>query len=117
MKFLTKLGKLTAYTAIVTSVSTLAANAAATAAGDEYDGIVQLQDFAQGILDNGGMMAIIILSVIIGGALFTFTRDIKALLAPLIVGIFFAVGLNIATSFAGASADTTQYLAAVTTQK
>ena len=117
MNLLTKLGKLTAVTALLTSVSTLAANASATAAGDEYDGIVQLQDFAQGILDNGGMMAIIILSVLIGGALFTFTRDIKALIAPLIVGIFFAVGLNIATSFAGATADTTQYLVAVSTPK
>jgi len=115
MKLFTKLGRLTACTAILTSASALAAHATATAQGNEYDGIVDLQNFAQGILDNGGAMAIMIISVILGGAFYTFKRDVMALMAPLIVGIFFSVGLNIATSFAGATAGTTQYVAAITT--
>ena len=117
MNFLTRFGKLTACTALLTAASALAAHATATATGNEYDGIVDLQNFAQGILDNGGAMAIMIISVILGGAFYTFKRDVMALMAPLIVGIFFSVGLNIATSFAGATAGTTQYVVEMTSQK
>lgn len=86
-----------------------AAFAAATAQGDKYDGFVEMQDTFQGILDNGGGFALIILSIIIAIVIFTVTRSWAVLVIPFAVGIYLSVGLDTATALGGMSAETDLY--------
>jgi len=58
-----------AYTALLTSISAQAALASEMSIEDGYYCRVDEQGLVQGILGNGGMMATIIVSALIGGAL------------------------------------------------
>lgn len=107
-----KLKKLSALGAFFTTAGMFVSSsafAAATASGDKFDGIVEVQDTFQGIIDNGGGFAVILLSVIVAVALFAVTRQWAALIVPLGLGIFLGVAVDMATALGGVSAETDLY--------
>lgn len=60
---------ITAYTALLTSISALSAQASAMNTPDGYYCRVPPQGFLQGILGNGDMMTLILVSILVGAAL------------------------------------------------
>lgn len=112
--------KRSAFGAFITTAGMFVSSAvfaAATAQGDKYDGIVEVQDTFQGIIDNGGGFAVIVLSVIVAAVLFMATRNWIALAAPMALGIFISVGLDMATALGGVSAETDLYTISELTQE